>query len=100
VTGSKTKPYVAPDGALATTYWNRRMLDGPMISTEDGVLLRPNIATYPSENIRLASGSSIIAERIALSGAFTVDIWYDQANMWASLGFSGADGSSVRYERL
>jgi hypothetical protein len=30
VEGSGTRPYIAPENALPTTYWNPRMLLGPM----------------------------------------------------------------------
>jgi hypothetical protein len=100
VTGSKTRPYAAPEGALATSYWNRHMLDGPMISLEDGVLLRPKIVARGPESIRVASGAMITADHFNLSGAFDVDVWYDLADAWASMAVSVADGSEVRYERL
>jgi len=100
VTGSRTARYVAPAAAIGTSYWNKRMLDGPMISLEDGVLLAPKVAARQPEPIRLASGRTITADHYNLSGAFAVDVWYDRADMWASLAFGAADGSSVHYERL
>ena len=57
VTGSKTERYIAPEPAFGTTYWNRRMVDGPMISLEDGVLLRPQVQCTGPETIQLASGA-------------------------------------------
>jgi hypothetical protein len=71
-----------------------------MISLEDGVLLRPKVVEHPAETIPLASGQSIMADHYNLSGAFRVDLWYDQAGTWASLGLPAADGSYVHYERL
>jgi hypothetical protein len=100
VLGSKTSRYTAPNSAIGTTYWNRQMLDGPMISLEDGVLLRPNVSPGKPENIRLASGGVIAAEHYNLSGAFDVDVWYDRMGTWAGLAFTVADGSIVHYERL
>ena len=100
VDGSRTARYMAPEAAIGTTYWNRRMVDGPMISLEDGVLLRPRIELHPAETIRLASGGMITADHYNLSGAFDADVWYDQTGTWASLGFDAADGSNIRYERL
>jgi hypothetical protein len=100
VTGSKTARYVAPEPAIATSYWDRRMVDGPMISLEDGVLLRPKVAMHPADSIRLASGSMITADHYRLSGAFAVDVWYDRTDTWAGLAFGVADGSTVTYERL
>lgn len=100
VQGSHADRYVAPDGALATTYWDRRMLDGPMISGEDGVLLRPKVIAGKSEPVPLASGATITAAHYSLRGSFNADVWYDQTNTWASLSVAVKDGSTVRYERL
>jgi hypothetical protein len=100
VLGSKTERYIAPDSAGGTSYWNRRLLDGPMISMEDGALLHPTVVEEPRESIPLASGYTIPADRYNLTGPFRVDLWYDQSNTWASLGLVAADGSYVHYERL
>lgn len=100
VLGSRTNRYIAPDTAIGTSYWNKRMLDGPMISLEDGVLLKPKVAVRRDETIRVASGRTISADRYALRGAFNADVWYDQGNAWAGLAFGVADGSEVHYERL
>lgn len=100
VQGSQTKTYVAPETAIPTSYWNKRMLDGRMISLEDGVLLAPKVADLRTEHIRLASGDVIPANHYNLSGAFDVDLWYDAADSWAGMATTVADGSEVRYERL
>jgi hypothetical protein len=100
VLGSKTDRYIAPEPAGSTSYWNKRLLDGPMISLEDGVLLRPKVVDEHVENIPLASGTTIPADHYNLSGAFRVDLWYDKTDTWASLGLPAKDGSYVHYERL
>jgi hypothetical protein len=100
VLGSKTPRYVAPEPAGSTSYWNKRVLDGPMISLEDGALLRPRVVEEHTDDIPLASGRTIPADHYNLSGAFRVDLWYDRSDAWASLGLPAADGSYVRYERL
>jgi hypothetical protein len=99
VTGSQTKPYAAPADAVPTTYWNQAMLDGPMISAEDGVLLRPVVVDRGLERIRDANGT-LAADHYALTGPFAVDVWYDTARQWAALAFTVVDGSEVRYQRL
>ena len=99
VLGSRTSRYIAPDAACGTSYWNKRMLDGPMISLEDGVLLRPKVVMSGDETIRLASGSPIEAHHYNLSGEFDVDLWYDQSDTWVGMSFTVADGSNVHYER-
>jgi hypothetical protein len=100
VSGSRTETYVAPEGAIGTSYWNKRMLDGPMISLEDGVLLRPWVTQGAREAIPLAAGGTVTARRYSLTGPFAVDVWYDGADGWAGLAFDGPDGLRVHYERL
>lgn len=100
VLGSRTARYVAPEPSFGTSYWNRHMLDGPMISLEDGVLLRPTVAVRRGEAVRAASGNTIAADRYVLRGAFDADVWYDQSAAWVGLALTVADGSDVRYERL
>jgi Family of unknown function (DUF6134) len=100
VTGSKTERYIAAEPVGATSYWNKRVLDKPMIGLEDGVLLRPKVVARPPETIALASGRTIAAEHYNLSGPFNVDLWYDRTGMWAGMEVPIKDGSIVRYERL
>jgi hypothetical protein len=100
VEGSKTARYVAPAPAIATSYWNKRMLDGPMISMEDGVLLHPKVTARGPEQVRLASGGTIAADHYNITGSFDADVWYDQGGEWASFAVDAADGSHVFYERL
>jgi hypothetical protein len=100
VLGSQTKRYISPGSAIPTSYWNKRMLDGPMISLEDGVLLSPKVADLRMESVRLASGQMIAADHYNLSGAFAVDLWYDQQRTWAGMAMTVVDGSEVHYERL
>jgi hypothetical protein len=100
VLGSGTARYIAPESAIGISYWNKRMLDGPMIGLDDGVLLRPKVALPKAETIRLASGGTIAADHYNLSGAFDADVWYDRTGTWASLAFAVADGSIIHYRRL
>jgi hypothetical protein len=86
VSGSQTPRYLAPAGVFATSYWNKHMLDGPMISLEDGVLLRPHVAEPAPGSVKLASGGVIPADHYNLSGAFRADVWYDRSDTWADLG--------------
>ena len=76
------------------------MLNGPMISMDDGVLVRPKVAEVRTEAVPVASGGRIPAEHYNISGVFNVDVWYDHTDTWASLALNISDGSEVRYERL
>jgi len=100
VEGSGTRPYIAPENALATTHWNPDMLLGPMIGTQDGLLVRPAVTQQPVEPIRLASGDAIRARHYRLSGDLDLELWYDPSDTWAGLRFAADDGSVISYERL
>ncbi len=100
VAGSQAAPYIAPEAAIGASYWNKRMLDGPMISLEDGVLLRPKVEPLRIEPVQLASGGTVAGEHFNLSGAFNADVWYDRTDAWVGLALTVADGSTVHYERL
>ncbi len=100
VDGSGTSPYIAPDNALATTHWNSRMLRGPMIGTQDGMLVHPAVSLQPDDKIRLASGEEIPARHYRLSGDLNLELWYDHNDTWASMRFTVDDGSVISYERL
>jgi len=100
ITGSRTKPYIAPEPNAITSYWNKSNIQQPMISMEDGVLLRPAVARRGDEAIPLASGATIAATHYALSGPFEVDLWYDQNDQWAGMAVPVDDGSVVHYARL
>jgi hypothetical protein len=100
VEGSGAPRYVAPENALPATHWNRRMLDGPLINTQDGRLMQPEVKPLGIEPIPSASGAPIEARHFALSGVVTLDTWYDLNAAWAGVRFQAADRSEVRYERL
>jgi hypothetical protein len=99
VAGSRVQPYVAPADAMPATHWNRRMLDGPFINTQDGRLMRPRVTELGTEIVPTATGARLAAERFALSGEVTLDTWYEPAPRWAGLRFRAKDGSEIRYER-
>jgi hypothetical protein len=100
VLGSQTQRYIAPEPAGTTSYWDKRALDRPMISLEDGVLLRPKVAEHKAETIPTAAGAPAVADHYVISGAFDVELWYDRSGTWASLAYDAPDGSTVHYERL
>jgi hypothetical protein len=100
VVGSAAKTYIAPEDALPTTYWNKRLLRSPMIGTQDGMLVRPAVHDLGTDPVPLASGGRIPATRYSLRGDLDLDLWYDQTATWAGMEFSVADGSVIHYERL
>jgi len=100
VEGSTIGRYLAPSEALAATHWNKRMLRGPMINTQDGRLLRPVIACEGETPVPRSDHLRLEAQHYALSGDADLDLWYDQAAEWAGLQFKAKDGSAVTYERV
>jgi hypothetical protein len=100
VEGSGTAPYIAPEDALPTSYWNSRMLRVPMIGTQDGILVHPKVTEKPIEPVRLASGAEAAARCYSLTGDLDLDLWYTGEGDWMSMRFSVADGSVIKYERL
>jgi hypothetical protein len=100
VEGSNTEPYIAPEDALPTTYWNARMLQSPMIGTQDGMLVHPRVTENRIEPVRLASGAEAAARCYNLSGDLSLDLWYAADRSWMSMRFSIADGSVITYARV
>jgi hypothetical protein len=99
VSGTAAPAYIAPEDALPTTYWIKRLLTSPMIGTQDGMLVRPVVRDLGS-NPAPGSTGSIPATRYSLRGDLALDLWYDQTQTWAGMEFSVADGSVIHYERL
>jgi hypothetical protein len=88
--------YTAPTNASPATHWNRGMLDGPFVNTQDGKLLRPSVASLGSTNELPRHPSP--ASGFALRGDCDLDTWYDAAPRWVGLRFKGRDGTEIRYE--
>ena len=100
VEGSGAAPYIAPRNALASTYWYKAVLGGPIIGTQDGMLVRPAISQPEPQPIHLASGAEMPAKRYVLTGDLDVELWYDVSDTWAGMRFSVDDGSVISYERM
>ncbi len=99
VDGSKSGRYVAPPGAIAATHWNRREVEAPMINPQDGELLTFAVARGGMEPVALASGATVQATRLALTGPSALDLWYEPDGTWAGLRAVARDGSVVTYRR-
>ena len=91
VTGSHGESE-APGDAVPTTYWHRRFLDAPLwIDTQEGALKRCRVTPEGA-----APGAGAGAERFAVRGDLTLDLWYAGPH-WVKLAFAGADGSRIDY---
>jgi hypothetical protein len=99
VEGSSSGRYVAPDGVLPSTYWNKAVLTGRIINSEDGDLMNVPYTDLGPDKIAVASGAKVQATHYRLAGELPLDIWYDADGQWAGLVFSKG-GTSVIYEKL
>jgi hypothetical protein len=91
--------YVAPPDALPTSQWNHAMLDGPMINTQDGKLMRPVVTDLGATEVQLADGSSVPARRYQASGDLHFDTFFNDSWEWVGLSFPAPDGSVVSYQK-
>jgi hypothetical protein len=99
VEGTKAARYLAPPNALPATHWNQAELDGPWINPQDGRLFHPHVAALGDDTVPTAGPAERAARHYRLSGDVSLDLWYGPARDWASLQFTGKDGSLVRYLR-
>ncbi|MBB4040478.1 hypothetical protein GGR34_002131 [Microvirga flocculans] len=99
VDSTRSGRYVAPAGAHPATHWNREMLDGPLINTQNGELLRPVVIRKGRDRVQTSAGTIVPAQRFALSGPISFETWYDDTPSWVGLTFVAKDGSQVLYRR-
>ena len=100
VHGSRTRPYIAPPDALGTTYWNARMLLGPMIGTQDGQLVHPAVSEIGLTRVPTVAGQEVECRKFTLRGRINSDVWYDLDGAWTSMSFAVTDGSLITYRLL
>jgi hypothetical protein len=92
--------YQAPSGALPTSQWNHAMLQGPMINTQDGRLMRPVVTSHGITDVVTAEGAKIPARHFAARGDLHFDTFFTDAWEWVGLSFKADDGSLVTYEKV
>jgi Family of unknown function (DUF6134) len=88
--------YTAPQDAMPATHWNKAMLNGPFINTQNGKLMHPTVSPLGPAVI---PGCHHEAWGFAMRGDADLDTWYDAAPCWVGLLFTGKDGTEVRYVR-
>lgn len=98
VEGSKTARYVAPEASIVSSHWNRAELAAPMINLQNGELLDFTVQPRGPERIE-ARGRIIPADHFALTGPATINLWYDEANIWRALKGLAEDGSLIAYQQ-
>ncbi|MBW4023655.1 MAG: hypothetical protein HIU92_11055 [Proteobacteria bacterium] len=93
------KAYVAPAHALPTSQWNHRMLNGPMINTEDAKLMRPVVTDLGFAEVPLADGGTVRARHYRARGDLRFDTFFSENWEWVGLSFHAPDGSLVTYRK-
>ena len=96
VEGTHGPTYVAPAKSIVSTHWNPSQLDAPMISAQDGQLLDFKIDALGRGTIA-RHGGAIEADRFALTGPATLDLWYDRQRIWTKLKAVSWEGSMIEY---
>ena len=99
VSGSRTEPYTAPEGAIGTSYWNPRTLSAPLINTQNGKLLNVRLMPVGPSRAVLATGRTVAANEYRMVGDVRMNLWYDTTPSWAGLQYFAHDGSVVSYEK-
>jgi hypothetical protein len=92
--------YVAPPDALPTSQWNHAMLDGPMINTQDGKLMRPTVMNLGMAEVPTADGAPVQARHFRARGDLRFDTFFSDSWEWLGLSFPAQDGSVVTYQRV
>jgi hypothetical protein len=100
VEGTGIGRYTAPENALPATHWNRAMLDGPMINTQNGQLMRPKVTSLGVEDIQAGQNRLLSATHYVLSGDVDLDTWYDATSRWVGIRFKAGEGSLIQYRKV
>jgi hypothetical protein len=87
VEGNKTPRYTAPATALPLTYWNKAMLQGPMINMQTGHTDMPSIATVGWFKLPARPSGTVTAEQYKLTGPIRLSVYYNRKNTWSGLAF-------------
>ena len=97
VQGSGVHPYLAPAGAIDTSYWNFRTVSAPLINAQTGRLLKATIRKIGPSAAPRADGTAIPATEYAMTGDIHLNLWY-AAERLTGMEYFAHDGSVLRYE--
>jgi len=92
-------PFLADQGVVPLTHWNRQIMDSALFNPQDGKLLRERATSRGADTVQLADGSPLAATRYSLTGDTQIDDWYDRDGVWAALKGKIKDGSVLTYRR-
>ncbi len=97
VQGSDAKPYIAPKGALDTSYWNFRTVTAPLIDSQTGRLLHITLTNAGPSAAPRADGAAIPATKYSMTGDLHLNLWYASERL-TGMEYFAHDGSVLRYE--
>ncbi|HQT74609.1 MAG TPA: hypothetical protein PLX84_11780 [Acidiphilium sp.] len=87
ISGNRIARHTAPRDALPLTYWNKAMLDGPMINMQTGHADRPTVTHEGWFRLPAMPSGSVTASRYQLTGPIRLAVYYDKTNTWSGLAF-------------
>ena len=87
IAGNRIARYTAPRDALPLTYWNKAMLNGPMINMQTGHTDRPTITRQGWFHLPAMPSGTVTAARYQLTGPIRLAVFYNQADTWSGLDF-------------
>lgn len=87
VSGNRVKPYVAPKDALPLTYWNKAMLDGPMINMQTGHTDTPDVTRVGWFKLQAEPSGTVTAAKYRLTGPIRLSVFYSPKGTWSGLDF-------------
>jgi len=87
VSGNRGKPYLAPKNALPLTYWNKAMLDGPMINMQTGHTDTPDITKVGWFRLKAEPSGTVTAAKYRLTGPIHLSVFYSPKGTWSGLDF-------------
>ncbi|HQT89026.1 MAG TPA: DUF6134 family protein [Acidiphilium sp.] len=98
ISGNRIKSYTAPANALPLTYWNKALLQGPMINMQTGKTDHPTINDLGWFALPTLPSGTVRAQAYKLSGSLHLTIYYDQNNRWQGLAFDHS--GHITYEPI
>lgn len=85
--------------ALPLTHWNPACMAAPLFNPQDGLPMDLRVVRRGPAEVALADGKLVTATRFSLTGAATLDDFYDSADIWTALRAVAKDGSVLEYRR-
>ncbi len=85
VQGTHVPRYIAPSDTLPLTYWNKALLNGPILNIETAHTDIVTVTPEAWDKLPTANDGTIVAQRYKLTGKLHFNVWYDDKDQWAGL---------------